>query len=193
MTTAFSQRDPRWAGAQLGTSELTIGEAGCLLCSVASLLADFGREIDPGTFNRWLGEHGGYAGGYRLRFVVLEAFGVRVSAWQDYYRTPANLARVARHLAAGRGGLALIDRGPGCDVQAHWVRIVEVRRRDCLIMDPWQPAGGELVSLGECYGGPGWDAGRAIFLYAALSAEPGRADRRMKPRVQPALCWRAAA
>ena len=40
----FSQKDPRWADVTIGTSNLTIKEGGCVVCSIASLLAYYGIE-----------------------------------------------------------------------------------------------------------------------------------------------------
>ena len=35
----FSQRDPRWAADLLGSSEITIGKAGCLVTAAAAMMA----------------------------------------------------------------------------------------------------------------------------------------------------------
>jgi hypothetical protein len=192
MVTAFSQRDPRWADERLGTSPLCMAEAGCLVTAVASLLTDFGAVGDlgslggmnPGALNAWLVAHGGFVDGCRFVFGAVEPLGARLRAWVDYYSTPANLTRIGRALAAGWGALALVDARPGADVQAHWVRLVAVltgpngSTRDCEIMDPWQRPGGELGSLRERYGGQGWQAGRAIFVYVGYERVPQHAGAR---------------
>lgn len=201
MATAFSQRDPRWAREVLGSSGLTLGEAGCLVTAVASLLADFSGcradVVHPGRLNGWLAEHGGFVEGGQFVFGAVEPLGARLRAYVDYYATPANLARLAKALAAGWGALALVDARPGCDIQAHWVRVLAIQPRDCVIMDPWQAPGEEIGSLNERYGCKGWHGGRAIFVYvgyepvalppgaivgAARSAEVGP--------VQAEVCWR---
>lgn len=191
--TVFSQRDARWAGAKLGTSALTLGEAGCLVTAVASLLADWGLAQDPGQLNAWLTAHDGYVDGSRFVFRSVEPLGVRLRAWVDYYRIPANLARVGKALADGWGALALVDGRPGSALQDHWVRLLAVELRDCLIMDPWQAPGQEVGSLCRRYGCPGWDAGRAIFVYVAYARiGPLRRSRNtaLAARVQDQLCWR---
>ena len=197
---AFSQRDPRWREVRLGASALTISEAGCLLTVVASLLADWGVETDPQRLNSWLMKRRGYlppaAGGSACRFVFgsVEPLGARLRSWVDCYSTPANLARVARTLSDGGAVLALVDARPGCEVQAHWVRLLEVQKRDCLIMDPWQLPGAELGSLVKWYGSGGWDAGRAIFVIAAYermeTARQARIEQGRLMRTQSELCWR---
>ena len=173
---AFSQHDPAWAAARLGESALTIGEAGCLLCCLASLLAEWGADTDPGRLNAWLRAAGGFDPAGEVRPAALPRLGARVAARVDYYATPANLRRIGRGLAAGRGALALIDTRPGAVSQAHWVRLVTVAGRDCEIMDPWQAPGAELVGLAPQYGGRGWGASRAIFTYVSL-ARAGRERR----------------
>lgn len=206
MTTAYSQRDPRWAQERLGTSALTLGEGGCLVCSVASLLADYGVATDPARLNAWLVEHGGFVDGGRLVFGAVEPLGARLRAYVDCYATPANLARIGQGLALGWGVLALVDARPGCDVQAHWVRIVAVLAgpravHDCLIMDPWRKVGDECTSLRASYGCRGWTAARSIFMYVGyerVCPAEGRppAARALRKhggapvRVQPAVHWR---
>lgn len=197
---AFSQRDARWRQMKLGASALTMGEAGCLITAVASLLADWGVATDPARLNAWLNAHGGYAppadGGGACRFVfqAVEPLGARLRSWVDCYATPANLTRVARATEDGYAALALVDTRPGDDVQAHWVRLLDARQRDCLIMDPWQAPGQEVGSLVARYGGKGWDAGRAIFVFAVYervaAGQVARANAAGIMRTQPELCWR---
>lgn len=198
---AFSQRDKRWAHMRIGEASLTIGEAGCLITAVASLLADWAVETDPARLNEWLSAHRGFVppvnGGGACRFVfgAVEPLGARLRSWTDCYSSPANLKRLSRMLNAGSGALALVDARPGDDVQAHWVRLLEVRQRDCLIMDPWQPRGQEVGSLVARYGGKGWDAGRAIFVLVGyervVAMRTARVDAAGITRTQPELCWRS--
>lgn len=188
---AFSQLDPRWEGARLGDSALTIGGAGCLLCGLASLLAAWGAETDPAALNAWLIEHEGFAPGGRIRLGALELAGARLRAWVDYYATPANLRRIGRALGGGRGALALIETRPGEVSQAHWVRLLEVGGRDCVIADPWQAPGREVGSLTAWYGGKGWSAGRAIFTFAEFAAvSAAAAGGSASRREQEAVCIR---
>ena len=47
MTIAYSQRDVEWSDDQLGTSpDFTVGQAGCLITAIASLLSDFTEPHD---------------------------------------------------------------------------------------------------------------------------------------------------
>ena len=49
----FSQRDNRWSNIELGTGHgYTLGNYGCVLTSVASLLVNcFGKDTDPDIFD----------------------------------------------------------------------------------------------------------------------------------------------
>jgi hypothetical protein len=58
--TPLCQRDTRWASLPLGTSSLTIGEAGCLLVSAAMIHNGFGGDLTPAELNACLIATGGY-------------------------------------------------------------------------------------------------------------------------------------
>ena len=60
---AYKQCDARWAQEALGTSTTnTICKAGCAMSSVAMYVATRGHGgMTPGSLNRWLLSHGGYA------------------------------------------------------------------------------------------------------------------------------------
>jgi len=63
----FSQGDPRWKGQTLGHGGSTIGAKGCLMSSVASMVAGRGGQVNgaspnPQTMNKWLQGHGGFQG-----------------------------------------------------------------------------------------------------------------------------------
>lgn len=77
--TSYSQRDPRWAQKKLGTSGLTMAQAGCTTTAIADLSTYFGDNLNPDqlrqkikydrglviwqsckfkTFQFWFREHG---------------------------------------------------------------------------------------------------------------------------------------
>lgn len=174
MTTCFSQRDPRWAAERLGTSAETIGSAGCLITCMASILSDFGCDMDPARLNAWLTTHHGYANGNLFVWRSVEPLGAHLHAWHDYYRVPANLERLTSDLSQGRAAVAMVDARPGASIQSHWVRVLDVHGRDCDMMDPWQLPGYELGSLVSRYGAKGWDAARAIFVLATYEQGTSR-------------------
>jgi len=63
----YSQGDPQWKGQSLGNSGESIGAAGCLMSSVASMVAGRGGQVNgaapnPATMNQWLKSNGGFQG-----------------------------------------------------------------------------------------------------------------------------------
>lgn len=166
--TCFSQRDPRWGRRMLGTSRLTLQRYGGLVCSVASCLHDLGvSEMDPGGLNEWLRLGGGYWDGALLIWSALAALDVQAIVY-DYRDAPASLDGVRSALARGGMAIAHVDFQPGGPVNVHWVRLLEERGPDWLMMDPWAEPGTELGSLLAWYALPGWEASRAIFAVAIL-------------------------
>ena len=158
----FSQRDPRWAQDPLGSSDVTIGKAGCLVTAAASMIADWGAETDPGRLNSWLRSHKGYVDGCLLLYGALAGLGAQFTDYIDCKTVPAPVTRMRDALVAGNVVFAAIDWSPGGIVQTHWVRVLALDERDGQLMDPWQLPGKELVSL-STYLAPGWDAARGIF------------------------------
>jgi len=59
----WRQCDGRWGSDQLGTCSDTICSAGCAITSVSMFLSYRGYGGNPGTFNNWLRNNGGYASG----------------------------------------------------------------------------------------------------------------------------------
>ena len=171
---AFSQRDRRWAKEALGGCDLTIGRAGCLVCSAASMLAGFGTPIDPRRLNLWLTDHQGYVRGCHFVFDSLRGLGANLSALIRCPHEPAPMEVIAAALAANCGVLAMIDAVPAGRIEQHWVQILAVDGDDCGIMDPWRLPGQEEVSLIEHYGLPGWDAAQAILQVAIYTANHER-------------------
>ena len=158
----FSQRDSRWAKDPLGSSDVTIGAAGCLITAAATMVADWGIETDPGRLNTWLRSHEGYLSGNLLIFGALAGLGAQCVGYVDCKTVPAPVARMQDGLAAGQVVFAALDWSPGGVVQTHWVRVLTLEERDGQLMDPWQMPGKELVKL-SAYLAPDWDAARGIF------------------------------
>ena len=106
---AFSQRDERWAKDKLGTSVLTLGEAGCLVSAVAALLASQGVDTDPGRLNAWLTANRGYVSGNLFVYAAVEQFGCRFHELIRCYQTPAPVARLRDALGGGAAVLVCVD------------------------------------------------------------------------------------
>lgn len=162
---AFSQRDPQWADRQLGVGKPTIGDAGCLLCAAASMLASWGWQTNPAKLNAWLLTHEGYVDGNLFVFASIDGLRCRVSEVIRCERTPAAMGKLRQALATGHGVLACVDWQPGGKQQPHWVWLLELGDDTGRIMDPWQTPGNELQPL-ERYLAEGWTPARGLFAAA---------------------------
>jgi len=168
--TAFSQRDPRWADIRLGLSgQETIGLAGCLMTCVASLVRDIaGLDTDPGRLNRWLARNGGYLDGNLFVFASVAKLGLKLKDVVPCMQTAAPVGRITETLAAGGGVLVKVDFDPGGAIQQHWVRVLELKADDAVVMDPWLPPGNEVYWLMPRYAIPAWPDPATAILHIAL-------------------------
>ena len=167
MTIAYSQRDVEWAEDRLGTSkEYTMGTAGCLVTSVASMLSDLtDRPVSPGELNLWLRENKGYASGALFVFSSVASFGVRVAEMIHCQATPAPIKHMSEALGDGAVIIVQVDSKPGGALNQHWVRVLSIDEKDGQIMDPWQYPGKEFTTLSR-YFATDWTVERAIFTVA---------------------------
>lgn len=165
MVVAFSQRDERWAKDKLGSSALTLGEAGCLVSAAAALLASRGIDTDPGRLNAWLTANHGYVSGNLFVYAAVERLGCRFHELIRCYSTPAPVARLRDALGGGAAVLACVDWTPGGPFQQHWVWLTALGERSGHVMDPWQLPGYELVGL-DRYLAQGWTPARGIYAAA---------------------------
>ena len=167
MAIPYSQRDIEWAEDRLGTStEYTLGTAGCLVTSVASMLSDLtDRPVSPGELNLWLRENRGYASGALFIFSSVAAFGVRLAEMIRCQTTPAPITHMAEALEDDAVVIVQVDSKPGGELDQHWVRLLTVDEKDAEIIDPWQYPGKEQTKLSR-YFAEGWSTERAIFTVA---------------------------
>lgn len=163
--TAFSQRDPRWAQDLLGTSFLTLGQAGCLVTAAAAMCADFGIGTDPGRLNKWLTMTGGFVADNLFVFNALSGLGLDCGDVIFCRDEPAPVDVLTELLIAGNCGVVVeVDFTPGGALNSHWVQLL-TNAATPLIMDPWQLPGHELIALDQ-YFAPGWDLARGLFALA---------------------------
>ena len=146
MVTTYSQRDTEWAYEGLGNKlNPTLGEAGCLVTAVASVVTDFGDQpLSPGYLNDWLRRNKGFR---RQPVRVRQRGPPRPGSWSSYAVAVAARA----HCGPGRGvegrsrHRSQVDSTPGGPLNSHWVRLLRVDEQDGQIMDPWQLPGKEFV------------------------------------------------
>ena len=204
--TQYSQLYDGWKYVMLGQSSTTIGQYGCLLCAVASGLADVGVTVDglppdPPRLNRWLTRHEGFmappeAPEERNLFVfgAPGALGARLVDFVDCRDIPAPVNKVRDALAQPNTFVVIqVDFKPGDGQrQQHWVRAVEWFDTDIKIMDPWLLGSSQDVYLMTRYALPSWEGmERAIFRLAVyrydLAGVPF-APKLEAPIVQETLC-----
>ncbi len=157
----------------MGEGGLTIGQAGCLLCSAAAMLASWGWDTDPARLNGFLAAHEGFVDGNLLVFGALDGQWCRFLELVRCEKSPAPVERLQNAIAAGAGVLVQVDFQPGGAFQQHWAWLTELGERSGHLVDPWQLPGGELVELGR-YLAQGWTAARGIFAAAIFSRLAGR-------------------
>lgn len=143
----WNQGDPRWGGRTLGRSS-SIAAAGCAMTSTAMALSKIsGRNIDPGTLDRWLDTHGGYVGNGLVWSAAAAMVGRTASKPGWSTRT------LDAELAAGRPVVIGVDYKPGSNGGAngtdHWVCITgkHVDGNGRVTYTANDPAGGRVVKF----------------------------------------------
>lgn len=174
--TCFSQRDQRWAADRLGEGKYIIGQSGCLITSIASVLVDFGVPTDPHRLNLWLQSNGGYHDGNLFVFDSVKGLGADLAELVYCPKVPAPVDVLAAALDAGAGVIVEVDYHPSGKVDQHWVRLVSLQASGGWIVDPWRLPGSEMVALDD-YMIRGWTAARGIFAAAVYTHNGDRMVR----------------
>lgn len=145
----WKQTDSKWSSIKLGNSDLTIGQAGCLVTSIAIQLAKSGvqtsiSDLNPGTFVQSLNQNGGFSGAnYNWSSVTNIAPNfVLVNSAQNLYGTKAQKAsQLKKELDSGN---FVIIRAK---TNQHWVALDKVDGETVYIHDP----GSSATSLWDSY------------------------------------------
>jgi len=161
----YSQRDLRWAQVKLGTSSYSIGQAGCLLSCIASMLGTWGLVEDYGPvmpldLNSWLRENGGYWNQNLFVWRSIEPLGCRLVELINCAEVEAPVLKLYQYWRKGYAVILKVDSRPGGAVQTHYVMAQDP---DLMaIMDPWLVPGARAGMMAT-YLTLGWNAARAIF------------------------------
>jgi hypothetical protein len=163
--TRYNQRDPGWAGIQLGSSVATIGSHGCLITCAASLLTDAGKVYTPATLNAWLVLNGGYSGGNRFVFTAIDKLhAVKMDYQIECATVAAPVAQLDAEIKAGKWVIVKVDFNPGTvETEEHWVRYLG----DGEMFDPWV---GDIAPMVPRYRGK--DAAEAILRAVIYKPKP---------------------
>ncbi len=147
----FSQNDPRWKNATLGTLG-TIGAYGCLE-NDATMVADYyGANETPLTLNDKMKANGGYSGGNLFVWgVFAKLFGLKYSGQfqSSALLTKAHMDQIRSALDKGFPVFLQIDTVPSTSsLDEHWILAVDYEGDDFLIQDPWDGATKRITSWG---------------------------------------------
>ncbi|MCW5941107.1 MAG: hypothetical protein KIS66_02675 [Fimbriimonadaceae bacterium] len=142
---AFSQADARWRNERLGNSNLTIGQAGCVVTSLASVWRVWENGWDPKTVNNELKRVGGFSGPNV------------VWAKSRYFRTLKDWSAVAAdtpylNARLDEGCLVVVQTMIGAGRRdPHWVLVYKREGVRYRIMDPLY---GDKTFFADRYGDP---------------------------------------
>lgn len=137
----WKQMGSPWSNIRLGSSSLTIGQAGCLVTSMAMLIAKSGvpvniqGEFNPGTFVKYLNSHGGFIG---ANFVwaspqkVAPTFKHKGSIGLSGKSKSEKLRIIKEKVDAGYYVVLEVKGNTG----QHWVAIDRVEGNNLIMMDP---------------------------------------------------------
>jgi len=107
-TPKWLQCDKRWGSDRLGTcSSDTICSAGCAITSVSMYIASRGYGGNPGSFNKWLKNNGGYASGCLIYWAKVDNLGF--SSWAGIQNPTYDT--VCSSLEKGNGIIANVNNG----------------------------------------------------------------------------------
>ena len=125
----YKQCDSRWGSDKLGTSGQTICQAGCLMSSVAMVIADCGRSIGgaqatPKTLNTFLRNNGGYVSGNLFVWGAVNSFGL------GFVGKAYNSNDIQNHFRQGRAVILNVNNG------GHWVLVTGISGSSYLVNDP---------------------------------------------------------
>lgn len=147
----FSQNDPRWRDAQLGTKG-TIGAFGCLMTD-ATMVADYyGANETPLTVNEKMKNNGGYQGGNLFVWGVFASlFGLK---YPGQFSNPGPLttgqmSQIKGVIDKGYPVFLQIDTIPASSqLDEHWILALDYDGDDFIIQDPWDGATKRITSWG---------------------------------------------
>jgi hypothetical protein len=161
----FSQNDLRWKWIRLGSSQHTIGSAGCLLCCIAGALEFTDNPMDPARLNRWLNLHGGYVRECDIVFNAVEALGLRLVVVQNWEDVKADVVSMRQYIDDGYAVAIKVDKHPSSSsFQQHWLLAHTVLGHDVLVYDPWTyHRSHPPQSLLAYYALPAWSLARAVY------------------------------
>jgi Papain-like cysteine protease AvrRpt2 len=170
----FSQRDPRWAGVELGTAPgVTIGGYGCYLTSFAMIAGYYGHQVTPPQLNQVFVQKQDFVNQDLLRDDDLsQAFAdCAYLGSRDYGAVPADLAYLQQALSAPERSVALeldFDHNPADGIQTHFVVALDCDGTNVTIADPWY---GTVDAFATHYGNDPATTIQKMVIYSGSPAQ----------------------
>jgi len=172
----YSQRDPQWAGDQLGYGTTTIGQQGCLVTALSEALTVVYQEpITPNVLNEKLKEINGFSGSNLYWTRVTKAYPSFQFVERVYCKlVPAPAAEIETWLGEGQYVVVEIDMNLKTKaVDQHWLLLVGGDKDQFVYHDPWLTVNQqEARTMPPGYCKQDWDPARAIFQYARYRMTP---------------------
>ena len=172
----YSQRDPRWKGELIGTSNDTMGKQGCLVCVAADIVSALVKPMNPSELNKWLTEHQGFTQGNRFVFSSLLDFGISIERYDHCVYRPAPIEELMDNFSNGNRVALEIYFPPVSRRITHWLGLVGFVPGDLLVYDPWTlPDDYPICGLRARYSQFDADLARMIIRWIAYTlAEPAK-------------------
>lgn len=136
----YKQGDSRWRNQLLGSSDVTLGDYGCAITSVAMVDSKFdpANPWNPGQVDEWFTNHDGYVEGNLVAWDRINRL-LPNTLWQGADRTPstpAPIQKIKDHLNGG--GLVILEvRFGGNPDLMHFVVGVGYNGDDIIYNDPY--------------------------------------------------------
>lgn len=130
----YDQNDERWEQTAIGDSALTIGKAGCVLCSICSLISFVGYRISPSVLSRALffNENG------TLWWNSINLLNLPVKfAWLETKRLNSIPQRLRNAYRYGRELAIVRIKSPSGNFAWHWMAVMGVSKNSIQVVDSY--------------------------------------------------------
>lgn len=122
----LSQTDKMWSDRKLGTSQLTIGEAGCLITCVSMLLQHYDIDILPNELNAVLTFCDGYEDGNLMKwYTVAKVFGLKIDSIVNCPFIPAPIQDISNWLSCNKKVICKVDASSEPGIQSHFILLID--------------------------------------------------------------------
>lgn len=161
----LSQRDSKWKNTKLGTSNVTIGDYGCLLTCCTMLANYYGHEVSVPQLNSKFIENNSYESGNIYRWysglpVVYSDIQLTKLVNTPKPVTSGQFSEIDKEIDSGHPVILQVDFVPATSrVEMHYVLLVGKNGSDYRVVDPWY---GDTASLTR-YGVPKYTIQQYVF------------------------------